>query len=254
MAKIKPDQVKIEYKTFPMEVKTVEAEGEERVIEGMANVYGILDSWGDIVEPGAFKKSLADDDVRPLLWHHRDTELIGDAVFVELPKGLRLTNGKLYEGVQRADETYSIVKQARRPMGLSIGFSIMDGGCYTDDEDVRHITEAKLYEVSLVVFPANAPSVIDAVKAGDVERLVEEYRNLPAPVASVIFEALTATLVESAIDGRKLSDANLDTLETAYMAIDEILCANIKEVEGPTLDMSVALEMVEEVRARALAR
>jgi HK97 family phage prohead protease len=166
------------------------AEG-ERVITGDANVYGILDSVGDIVEPGAFKNSLAADDVRHLLWQHDTYEVIGDGVFAETDTALRLVEGNLYEGVQRAEEAYAICKQARRPLGLSIGFAITKDGQYTDDEGVRHITDAKLYEVSLVTFPANSESMVDGVKA-----VAEDYRS----VAETIMDADLSLLDEEDLD------------------------------------------------------
>ena len=187
----------MQWKTFALEAVKAEGDEEHRTIAGRANVYGIMDEVGDIVEAGAFARSLSNDDVRPLLWQHRADEIIGDGVFEEAGNALMLVDGKLFEGVQRAEEAYRIAKQSRRPLGLSIGFSIPKGGAQTDEEGIRHITEARLHEVSLVTFPANTQSYITGVKSAEdnLAALRELLADDPDALTKAI-EELTALLPE----------------------------------------------------------
>jgi hypothetical protein len=223
------------HKTYAFTVtETKEADERTGVIVGDANVYGIVDSVGDIVEAGAFKRSLKGDNVRPLLWQHDTYEVIGDGVFEETENSLRLADGQLYKGVQRAEEAYEIAKQTRRPLGLSIGFSIASGGAYNDDDGIRHITEAKLYEVSLVTFPANAASMIDGVKAEQGE-----------------YESLAQTIIDA--DLALLSDEDIDELLDAAVYLADALTPEVKDDEiVPTIAADDAAKMLQDA-ALALA-
>ena len=62
--------------------------------------------------------------------------------------------------------------------GLSIGYSIPDGGAEVDPQTrVRVLKKLKLWEVSPVVFPANPHARISTVKAADItdERQFEKF-------------------------------------------------------------------------------
>jgi HK97 family phage prohead protease len=239
-------------KTYPFTLDP-KAEG-ERIITGDANVYGILDSVGDIVEPGAFRNSLAADDVRHLLWQHDTYEVIGDGVFAETDTALRLVEGNLYEGVQRAEEAYAICKQARRPLGLSIGFAITKDGQYVDDENVRHITDAKLYEVSLVTFPANGESMVDGVKAiGFREALesAEDERDLWErrwQMNDAFMAALKSVQTDDMLD----TPAKLQAADDIVSAYAEALAGWAHEVVLVPVDTDYLSDMLD-IEAKAIA-
>ena len=65
-----------EYKSFPFKLASLDTEG--RTLEGYASVFGNVDAVGDIVHPGAFRKTLRErgDQVR-FLWQHDPREPIG---------------------------------------------------------------------------------------------------------------------------------------------------------------------------------
>src|SRR5260221_110039 len=67
---------------------------EKGIFEGYLSVYGNVDSYKDIVEPGAFTKTIKDARGRqgkylfPLLWQHDPKDPIGGILdLVEKPKG-----------------------------------------------------------------------------------------------------------------------------------------------------------------------
>lgn len=152
--------MKVKYKNVAFDVKAVTDEG---VIEGYASVYGNIDSYGDIVEKGAFKSLFEkDNSVIPILWQHNTREPIGGASsFKEDESGLYMKANLVME-VQKAQEARALAK-AGVVTGLSIGYTVNEY-TYNKEENVTHLTDLKLWEVSLVTFPANTEARVENVK------------------------------------------------------------------------------------------
>ena len=141
--------------TRPFDLKKI---GDENGITGMGSVFGDLDSYRDIVLPGAFAKSIkemkAADRVIPMLWQHRSDEPIGywDS-FKESEKGLELGGDFVLE-VEKAREAQALSKR-KVVTGLSIGYTVPKGGSeYDKEKNINFLSEIDLWEVSLVTFPA----------------------------------------------------------------------------------------------------
>ncbi|HTN60263.1 MAG TPA: HK97 family phage prohead protease [Devosia sp.] len=167
-------------KDFTLEVKGLSEDG---TFEGYGSVFGNLDSYGEIVEPGAFVKSLArhakEKSTPLMLWQHNPDYPIG--VWDELAedsKGL-FGKGRLLMGVQKAEEAHILMKNGAI-RGLSIGYREVK---VEPDGNNRRLKELDLYEISPVSFPANRRAGITAVKS---ERMDEFARRLrdgePMPV------------------------------------------------------------------------
>ncbi|MEX3015905.1 HK97 family phage prohead protease [Gymnodinialimonas hymeniacidonis] len=124
--------------------------GEDHVIEGYASLFGSVDQGGDVVQPGAYKASLAAGRQVKMLWQHDPREPIGiwDEVR-EDDKGLYV-KGRLLEDVARAREAAALTK-AGAIDGLSIGYRTVKAS--KDDRGRRLLNEVELWEVSLVTFP-----------------------------------------------------------------------------------------------------
>lgn len=137
---------------------------EAGVFTGYASIFGNVDSHGDAVMPGAFRKSLSErGNVVPLLWQHDQAEPVGVIELVEDSKGLRVVRGEINLETARGREAYALLKQGAIK-GLSIGFQTIKDGW---SGKVRQLKELKLMEVSLVTFPANELATVTAVKNGD---------------------------------------------------------------------------------------
>jgi HK97 family phage prohead protease len=149
------------HKTFRFEVvEEPEGGADGGWIEGLASVYGNLDEAMEIVDAGAFTRTLKNRNHKvPLLWQHRTDTPIGLANLKDSPKGLTM-KAELNSDVRQAQEARSLAKQGVLG-GLSIGYDVVKD---TWDKDVRHLKEVKLYEVSMVTFPANLEAQIVAVK------------------------------------------------------------------------------------------
>lgn len=136
---------------------------------GFASVYGNEDLGGDIVEPGAFTKTINDRGGEvPLLWQHNPREPIGVGKLTDSAKGLEI-HGQLILSVARAKEAYDLLKN-RVIKGLSIGYDTVRD----EIKDKRRLLkELKLWEVSVVTFPMNELANVQSVKSEDLLARVE---------------------------------------------------------------------------------
>lgn len=150
-------------KDFRLDVKAVNDEG---TFDGMLSVYGNLDLGGDVVERGAFTKTLHDGgDVRPLLWQHDQKQPIGTLRLRDTEVGLEC-RGALVMGVTRGREAHELMK-AGALKGLSIGFDTIESKAAIDGKGVRRLKEIRLWEGSLVTFPMNQMAQVSSVKSDE---------------------------------------------------------------------------------------
>lgn len=160
-----PVDTGIEVREFRLRAAEVTEEG---TFSGYASTFGNADSYGDVIERGAFSKTLRDQPVRPLLWCHEPREVIGVAELAEDARGLRL-QGRLELAVGRAREVHALMR-AGAVRGLSIGFIPRQSEARGEGRVLR---EVELIEVSLTPFPANPRAQVENVRA-----------HQPAPAAA----------------------------------------------------------------------
>lgn len=141
----------------------LKAVGDEGEFEGYGSVFGVVDSYNEIVEKGAFLESLDKHGMPKLLLQHSSWMVGG--IYTEAredDKGL-FVKGKLNLEVQSAREAYALLKQGAIS-GLSIGFRTLIEEV-NKVTGVVHIKKVRLYEVSIVTFPANEAATVSAVKS-----------------------------------------------------------------------------------------
>ena len=180
---------------------TIKADGgaEEGTIEGYGSVFGAVDSYGEVVLPGAFKKSIKAwrklKKSIPMLWQHQSDMPIGVwPEFEEDDKGLFM-RGKLNLETQRGREAWSDIKQGS-VSGLSIGYyEIVAESWDRPANEPRKLLELDLRETSPVTFPANREAQIDAVKA----RLLRGERVTEREFEALIREKLGLSRAEAKI-------------------------------------------------------
>lgn len=150
----------IERKHFDLEIKNIDEKG---VFQAYASTFGNTDLVDDIVEKGAFIKSLENRPAQEvlMLWQHDNSEIIGEwKSMQEDEKGL-LVEGKLFiEDIQQAKEAFFLMKK-KLIKKLSIGFKIVSKAF---ESGKRLLKEVDLIEVSVVTFPANPEADIIGVK------------------------------------------------------------------------------------------
>lgn len=157
--------MELRYIERPFEVKAVKEDG---VFEGFGSVFGNVDSYKEIVAPGAFAESLAAwksaGRLPPVLWQHRSGEPIGPYLEMEeQPVGLWVKGQLLVEDVQRAKEARALMK-AKAVNGLSIGFVTREDS-FDRVTGIRTLKKIDLWEVSVVTFPANPAAQISSIKS-----------------------------------------------------------------------------------------
>lgn len=153
--------MELKHLAFTLEGLEVKEDADARTIEGFASVFNNVDSYKDIVLPGAFAKSL--QSRKPaMLWQHRSGDVIGvwDEL-EEVKKGLRV-KGRILD-TTLGDDAYKLVK-AGAVTGMSIGYSSKKDE-FDHEKGVRKLIEVELYEVSLVTFPANERAQVTRVKS-----------------------------------------------------------------------------------------
>jgi HK97 family phage prohead protease len=154
----------------PMETKRAQLAlarvNEAGVFEGYASLFGLVDTGGDVVLPGAFARSLRQRGVGgvKMLWQHRAAEPIGVWMSIEEDAlGLKVA-GRLDLAVGRAREARSLMRNGAVD-GLSIGFRALRAS--TDKQSgARRLVELDLWEISIVTFPMLTQARVNAMKRG----------------------------------------------------------------------------------------
>jgi uncharacterized protein len=150
---------------IPFEIKSISDTG---AFSGYGSVFGVKDSYSDIVTKGAFANSLNKWNEKgrlpALLWQHKMDEPIGYYTkMVEDDNGLYLEGQLLIDDDPLAKRAHAHMK-AKSLSGLSIGYILNDYD-YDKEQAAFILKDIDLWEVSVVTFPANDEARIDNVKS-----------------------------------------------------------------------------------------
>jgi HK97 family phage prohead protease len=156
--------------TLPIfELKEVNEDGS---FVGIASVYGMEDLGGDVIDKGAFKKTITENPLIPILWQHDAHEVIGEGTVKEW-QGKILLEGRLDLEDPSAQKAYGKMKK-KLVKGLSIGFNTIKSTWEeVEGRMIRHISELKLWEVSVVTFPMLPAAQITRVKSAEEEARIK---------------------------------------------------------------------------------
>ncbi|QDP45023.1 capsid maturation protease [Microbacterium Phage DirtyBubble] len=170
------------------------------------------DSYGDVVAKGAFAESIAEweskDSVMPILFGHDLVDPFSNLGYaksmVEDDHGL-LVHAALDLENPKAKQVYRMLK-GRRINQMSFAYDTLESGDVEvpkaggDGKVVaRELRKLRIHEASVVPFGANSDTEVLAVKA------IQESLGLKA--------------------GRTISAKNLESLETAYAALGDVIAA-----------------------------
>ena len=217
------------------------ATDEAGLLTGYASVFdGEPDSYGDVIEKGAFTKSLAEHKAAgttPLmLWQHDPSEPIG--VWLELREdatGLAVT-GRLILETRRGQEAYALLKSGAFN-GLSIGFRTRaserraGGG--------RTLQDLELIEISLVSIPAATRARVTSVKTAQAGN--------PAAMGAAIKRSLIMAVEKKAPAPEAGNDG--DDVETRVAALEETVTGidtRLKSVEESVGNVAKSAERIEQ--------
>ena len=204
-------------KDLSFEIKAVSDDG---LFSGYASVFDNVDSYGDIVRKGAFVESISEWEAKgkmpPILWNHDPSDPIG--IYTKMQeddKGLYVEGKLLIDDVPRAKQTHALMK-AGVIDGLSIGYRVKEY-LYNVDEEVTDLIKLSLREVSIVTFPANPETRIEAVKsrldAGELptlpefEKFLREAGFSKSQATAIAGHGLRKLLSDSAPEAKSIQNA-----------------------------------------------
>jgi len=226
--------------TIPLELKSI-GDGE---FEGHGSIFGNEDLGGDVVMPGAFKRTLAkhkkDNSLPQMFWMHDPSRVCGKWLDMsEDENGLRVKGVLALTPLGEEIRTLLKMDAVR---GLSIGYSVNDDDW--DEKGRRLLKDVELWEVSVVSLPMNplaqvahAKSQLSAMgeyvpTAREFERTLRDVgcsQKVAKTIISKVFEGeeRDAPEPEPEDEGRDVLDA-LDSLKDALIArqIEDALTFN----------------------------
>lgn len=191
----KDENERLERRAWPVERLEVRAaEGSAPVIEGYAAVFNQLSAdlggFRERIEPGAFSRSLLDNDIRAL-WEHNSQYVIGrnragTLALAEDDKGLSVE-------VEPPDTGWArdLLKSMKRGdvNQMSFGFFVIrDEWRDEDGLVVRVLKEVDLFDVSVVTYPAYPQTSAEArriVASGRWPVAGEDRNRQPGPAGDV---------------------------------------------------------------------
>ena len=138
-------------------------------IEGYGSIFNNIDLHGDVILRGAFSESISCNPKVKLLWQHDPNCPIGVITEIEETDVGLYIKAVLNLDIPKAKEAYVMIKSGIID-GLSIGFEAEECSVVND---VRYIEKAKLWEVSIVTFPANQEALITDCK--NIKQLYQKY-------------------------------------------------------------------------------
>ena len=200
------------FKTAPLG-ELIDADDKKRIVKGYGSYFDNMDSDGDIIRRGAYKKTIKEngDRVRYIYQHNMAQPLGKMNMLEEDDKGL------MFEA-EIADTTLGNDVYELLNMGVitenSVGILPMQKEF---KGDYREITEVKLYEVSAVTLAANDQAKIMSVKGNEnKEEIYKRYDNL----AKIIRKGNISDELGFAIEAELLKLKSL--FVSATLPIDEI--------------------------------
>lgn len=199
-------------------------------VEGYASTFGNIDRADDIVERGAFAKSLSTGKPVRFLKDHDPTKAIGKVERIsEDTKGLHFLASFSKNSV--AQETRQDLKD-----GVLDSFSIGYRPILTKSDNIngRRVTRLKeiaLHEISVVTFPCNEQAVLTAVKASG--QLTDDHAQLVQKFAAFLLEE-QATKSEADVLGQV--EELLVKAGARHSAADKTRLVAIRDAIGGLLD------------------
>lgn len=183
-----------------MQRRTVEirADSDGSGISGYASHFGSIDSYGTAMKKGAFAKTIGDrGGLVSVLWQHWSDSPIGKTTELREDDTGLWFNATISDGTTQGKDAMTLLRDGV-PLGMSFGFETLKSrpveegddldwsqapDFYKQDENreyVRVIEEVRLWEISVVTFPANEMATIDSVRQQEqmdaLSTLLEDLR------------------------------------------------------------------------------
>lgn len=170
------------FETKDFEVKQDDGD-EEFVFTAYGAVFGNKDRGGDILQRGAFKRTIDQNDGRfPLVADHNLGDMgsrLGVAYAKEDSHGVRV-KGHVNTDTQAGREVASHIRHAEKhdlALGMSFGYKVREDD-FDSDKNARLLKEVENYEFTVTQIPMNPEAQVQGVKAIlDDERALDELER-----------------------------------------------------------------------------
>lgn len=191
---------------------------------GYASVFGLVDSYGDTIAPGAYSKTLQNRE-RPiqLRWNHYGGVVGKWLTLREDEKGLYV-EGELTPGHSVAQDAYALMKHGA-VNGLSIGYRPIEAE--QKDDGTRLLKQIDLVEISIVETPADAAALIGDVKSAidgaeslkEIEALLRDVGGFSRADACALVARIKSMGQSDSAPEKKASFAQLLALNAAVATL-----------------------------------
>ena len=232
------ERMEVKFAPDGMDAKTGE-------FSGYGAFFGNADSYGDVIDAGAFKANLREwareKRLPPMLaqhggWGMGDMDGLPIGVWSDMEedaKGLIVRGRIINLDTDRGKTIYGAMKEAALD-GLSIGYIAKKFTMGTKPgEPRRKLHMIDLLEVSVVTSPANGRSRVASIKAAEMSS--EDWRDMEASLRT---KGLSRTDAVRAVSGfkdylrRDAGKPETDPRDEGDAAIAQLLRANIATLKG----------------------
>lgn len=207
-----------------------------------------LGEYDETMQPGAFAKTLREQGDVPMLFNHDGVPLAstGSATsrLAEDKVGLR----NEAELDRRDALTNSVCVQLQRKVLGKMSFSFRAvKDTWNDTYDNRGVTEAALYDTSIVTYPANPTTsgeLVDAMRSA----LGREGRSLWLADSELSVRSALPVFIQARDGAAEVDDESEAVLERALRALahaDEVVCRSLGRQHGRARTFLVAQAMLE---------
>jgi len=236
--------------TIPLQIKKLT----DREFEGHGSIFGNEDLGGDVVVPGAFKRTLAQHrktgSLPQMFWMHDPSRVPGKWLTMKEDKEGLKVKGTLAE-TPLGDEIRTLL-QMDAVKGLSIGYRTIDQDF--DNDGRRLLKEIELWEVSVVSLPMNP--LAEVAHAKSQLSATGEYVPTPREFERILRDVGCSQMVAKRIMSKIFEDekaSQADLVAQVTSALEErmvdatIVASTLKlfEDEEPARDVTDSTRDVE---------
>ena len=192
------------------------------IIEAYVSFFGNVDSYGDVVQKGAFAESIAKHFPRypKGVWAHDWTQPIAKTLEIKEDTQGLYVKGQLLLDIQKAKEAYILIKEGV-VTDFSFGYEV-DEAVIDESTGFRLLKKLTIYEWSPVLVGANDRATLLRVK-GDGQEIAEENEGETLAEEENIEDLEKSKKQPEEKIGRVLSEANRTMVKTAMDEITDLV-------------------------------
>lgn len=215
---------------------------------GYASTFGNVDSYGDIVRPGAYAECLSDFVRDGWLAIGHEWGVLGAGFFTDAKEDAHgLLVDAAFHSTSDGQNARTVVRErlaAGKTVATSIGYRVPNGGRTENDDGTFDLVKIDLKEISIVPCPANALALVTGAKSGARAGLpfAEHSDAVRAAVEEFVIRSKAIAGLRMK-EGRVLSAVTRARIAECREAIEDATGALI-DVDADLADLLAATEAV----------